>query len=77
MSSAMQAAAGEGHHACPHLLSVWSLGNICQTQASQNWLAACDMPGMTEQADLTHLEEQWQPGSQLDSGLCEDAAGKG
>ena len=40
-------------------------------------LAACDVPEMTEQAYLTHLEEQWQPGTQLNSGLCENAAGKG
>ena len=35
------------------------------------------MPGMTEQAYLTHLEEQWQLGTQLDSNLCKHAAGKG
>ena len=32
---------------------------------------------MTEQAHLTHLEEQWQSESQLDSNMCESAAGKG
>ena len=40
-------------------------------------MSACGMPGMTEQAYLTRLEEQWRPGNQLDSNLCEHAAGKG
>ena len=35
------------------------------------------MPGMTEQAYLTLLEEQWQPGTRLDTGLCKCAAEKG
>ena len=28
-SSDMQAVAGEGHHACLHLISLWRLRNIC------------------------------------------------
>ena len=40
-------------------------------------LAACDKSGMTEQAYLTQLEEQWQSGTQLDSDSCRYAAGKG
>ena len=76
----MQAVAGEGHHAClqgeaeQHLLP----SGIYQLQLPVSaGLAARDMPEMTEQAYLTQLEEQWQPGTQLDSSLCEYAAGRG
>ena len=76
----MQAAAGEGcipHHACLQLISSLRLGNVYYTQEATNRLAAVDLPGMTEQAYLTQLEERWQPDTQLLTGLCEHVAGKG